>query len=188
MDGVADAPHYFPWIGFKSERRSQVEMTRRVKQSEEAQPRTQETPPPQVSGKVTFGCCGLTHTIEGDPLKHITCPVCWATYDLHLNPRIPGAENFPKGMKVHLTREVVTKAGCREVTLKEGQELTVGTDPHAVMGTLEDQTLVEVESPGKDGSGRTIQRKRILLAPVPNDAIAEQGVHDAGTDSEKLPI
>lgn len=124
----------------------------------------QETPPPKLIGELVFSCCGQSHTIKGE-IEQAVCPICDTAYGITLYAKIPVHAKWKLGTKVRVVKEIISKLGCKTVKFEIGEELTVGEDLFGALGTLEETTLVQVESPSADG------KKRILLAPIPNDAL-----------------
>jgi len=83
-------------------------------------------------------------------------------------PLLLGEEVWPIGTELKLIKDTKTKAGCIEVTLKAGTLVKTGSDPFGVLGTNENETLVEVvrKASTQFGGG-----PRTLYAPIPNDAL-----------------
>jgi len=124
-----------------------------------------QIPPIKITGDIEFTCCGYQHKVKVLEESGI-CPHCRTRYKIILEAVDPGAEKFPEGIKVRLTKEIQTVAGCKPVKLAKGAEYVTGSDPFAALGTLEDQTLLRVKVSGIDGD-------RVLLVPVPNEALEE---------------
>jgi hypothetical protein len=120
---------------------------------------------PQLDGTITFTCCGSNHSHVGNHLTRVVCPYCHTSYDIQLQARVPAPHKYPPGTTVRTTREILSRAGSNLVKLQKGEVLTVASDLHSVLGTLEAETLVELPFPTPD------QPRRGLLAPVPNDSI-----------------
>lgn len=131
-------------------------------------PIPQITPPVSFTGALTFPCCGSVHTVKGESLDLVICPMCRISYSLHLNARYPAGEKWSKGTVLILQKDLETQVGSSKVTLKKGQKLRAGSDPYGVLGTNEDVTLVEIESPAAAAYGK---KQRVLLAPVPNELL-----------------
>jgi hypothetical protein len=129
-------------------------------------PIPQETPPPRVRGTLSFSCCGKIHTTEGD-FANFYCPICFTAYAVSLATRQPYPQRWPRGTKVRVVKEIVSTLGCKKVKFEVGEEVIVGHDPHGILSTIEDTSLVEVSSPSMDG------KPRILLSPVPNECLEE---------------
>lgn len=146
---------------------------------EEPKPTLHRTPVPEdvaittLKGELEFTCCGLRQKVQGDNLTHIKCQKCQFLYVLLLTPSRLAPDTMVTGTIVKLTKPVITKLGASEVELVAGQ-YKVYEDVHGVLGTLKDETLVCVESPGREN------KMRVLVAPVPTDLLEILEIPDDG--------
>jgi len=131
-------------------------------------PIPQKTPAVEINGSVKFFCCGEVHEAKGELVKVVLCPICRTQFGFLLYPRPLGDEVWAHGTELRTTREVETVAGCKNVKIEKGKVVRVGADPHGVLGTNEEETLVEYESRARSQFGGGM---RILYAPIPNDAL-----------------
>jgi hypothetical protein len=129
------------------------------------EPKPQETPPIEMEGTLRFPCCGSMHVVKGKKITQVRCPECQRCYDLSLIEVIPGSEIWERDRELRVTKETKTKAGSGEVVLEKGTIVKAGSDYHGMLGTLEGETLVQVECKAARKFGG---KERTLLAPVPN--------------------
>lgn len=131
-----------------------------------------------LRGEIEFTCCGLRQKRTGDNLTHVKCERCQYLFILNLVPSRLAPDEIVTGTIVRLKGPVLTKLGCNEVTLNPGL-YKVYEDVHGMMGTLENETLVCVESRGFQGKMRT------LVAPVPTDLLEIEETPDVDDDGSE---
>ena len=119
-----------------------------------------------IDGKVFFSCCGENQTSEGK-LTEVTCKKCLVTYSFLLIPRQPSEQLYPKGKKLRIKEDFESAVGSKKVKFLKDEIVTVGQDLHGLLGTFENQTLVEVDYPTPEG------KSRIMLSPVDNNNLEE---------------
>lgn len=128
----------------------------------------QEGAPPSFVGGLHFTCCGKLQNLKSTTLStNVVCFVCHTSYRLALEAVPPTDAKYPAGTKLRLLREVLIKVGSKQILYKRDEVVTVGDDTFGVLGTLEDQTLILLDSPAITG------QPRALLVALPNDALEE---------------
>jgi len=131
-----------------------------------------------LKGEIEFTCCGLRQKMASDSITHVKCERCQYLFILNLVPSRLAPNEIVTGAVVRLKEAVLTKLGCNEVTLQPGS-YKVYEDVHGMMGTLEGETLVCVESRGFEG------RMRTLLAPVPTALLEIEELPDVNGDGSE---
>lgn len=129
-------------------------------------PVPQKVRPLNITGDVSFNCCGEQHlqTLTGQGL--IRCPYCGMAYTLELLPR-PLSRNtrYEPGVKVRITRTVEALNRVIPLVLEKDSIFLTSEDTYEVLNLQEGEVALEYPSPvmGK--------QDRILVIVVPEDAI-----------------
>lgn len=118
------------------------------------------------TGSLTYSCCGLNQTVQGDQRSYVTCERCHTSYGLTLLLSIisPDDYKFPRGTQVKLRESYTALAGSTRVLLGEAEIYTAAHDTHGVLNVPPGFQPIVVSVQGD-------RCMRDLLAFVPEDLL-----------------
>lgn len=118
------------------------------------------------SGSLSFPCCGVVHTAEGEDVSKVVCSICRSVYILRCEPLRPAEvpQAYRPGASVRLLEETTVRVGSGDVDMKVGDVYRVGYDPYGFIPG--EGVPLEVES----GRHKLLTRVSDTMLEVIDDA------------------